>query len=77
MYFNCRAFGILLRQRRGEAGLSQKALAKRAGVHYTYISHIERENQPMNRVPSLDVLYGLAKGLGIHPAELLPEPGEE
>ena len=36
-----KAFGRVVRERREALGLSQEALAARAGIHRTYISSIE------------------------------------
>ncbi len=36
-----KAFGKVVRRRREELGLSQEALADRAGIHCTYVSSIE------------------------------------
>ncbi|OGX38135.1 MAG: transcriptional regulator [Omnitrophica WOR_2 bacterium RIFCSPHIGHO2_02_FULL_68_15] len=37
-----RRFGMSVRQRRRELGISQEELAERAGLHRTYIGDIER-----------------------------------
>jgi hypothetical protein len=49
-----------------KAQLSQKQLAERCELHWTYISAVERDL----RGPTLDVVGRLATGLGISPAEL-------
>jgi transcriptional regulator with XRE-family HTH domain len=54
-----RAFGIVVREARVRAGLSQERLAFSAGVHPTYISQIERGVKS----PTLDVVASLAKAL--------------
>jgi transcriptional regulator with XRE-family HTH domain len=54
-----RRFGVVVRQRREAAGMSQEALADAAGLHRTYISLLERGQ----RNPSLEVIGALARGL--------------
>lgn len=57
----------LIRTLRKERGLSQEALAERAGLHRNSISLIERgESQP-----TVDTLFRLADGLGISAVELV------
>ena len=53
-------FGRVIRKRREATGVSQEALADRAGLHRTYISLLERGL----RNPSLTVIAKLAKALG-------------
>lgn len=65
-----RALGRLVRNLRSQRGLSQEALAEVAQLHRTYVGAVERGE----RNPSLDVLYALADGLGVHVRELFP-PG--
>jgi transcriptional regulator with XRE-family HTH domain len=55
-----RAFGAEIRRRREDAGLSQEALAFQAGLHWTYVSILERGL----RNPTLGVLSQLAEALG-------------
>src|ERR1700727_1538992 len=73
------SFGELLRQHRLAAGLTQEALAERAGVSAKAISDLERDP---DRTPRLDTIVLLADALGLEPAErhtLLavarPDPG--
>ena len=54
-----RKFGRIVRRRREAAGVSQEALADRAGLHRTYISLLERGL----RNPSLTVISKLARAL--------------
>ena len=54
------AFGATIRRLRLEKGLTQRELAKRAGLDVSYISGIERGC----RNASLKSLETLAKGLG-------------
>lgn len=67
-------FGKSLRKLRHGRGLSQEELAFRAGMHVTYLSDLERG---LNN-PSLAMLVDLARGLAVHPSELLLElrPGK-
>jgi transcriptional regulator with XRE-family HTH domain len=54
-------FGEHLRELRALAGLSQEALAEKAGLHRNYIGHIERGE----KTASLDVLVRLAAAFGV------------
>lgn len=60
-------FGRRLRARRLEAGLTQEALAERAGLHATYISNLERGYSG----PNLLAVVRVAEGLRIDPGELV------
>jgi transcriptional regulator with XRE-family HTH domain len=62
-------FGQLVQQRRKAAGLSQEALADRAGLHRTYISLLERGL----RMPSLGVIEKLAAALETTMTSLVSE----
>jgi transcriptional regulator with XRE-family HTH domain len=64
-----RDFGLRLRQARGAAGLSQEALAARAGLSRTSVSNIEGGRQ---RVLA-HMVYSLAAAVGVDPKELLPD----
>ncbi|QQX84435.1 helix-turn-helix transcriptional regulator [Cupriavidus necator] len=57
---------------RGKQGVSQEALASRAGLHRTYISQVEREIVNV----SLDNLVLLACALGVTVGELFVESRE-
>ncbi|HEU5388804.1 MAG TPA: helix-turn-helix domain-containing protein [Streptosporangiaceae bacterium] len=59
------SFGELLRQRRLAGGLTQEALAERAGVSAKAISDLERDP---DRTPRLDTVGLLADALGLDPA---------
>jgi len=56
----------LVRIRRSK-GLTQEGLALEAGLHRTFVAHLERRA----RNPSLDNVERLAKALGIEVFELL------
>ena len=60
------SFGERLRQRRLAAGLTQEALAERAGVSAKAISDLERDP---DRTPRLDTVGLLADALDLDPAE--------
>jgi transcriptional regulator with XRE-family HTH domain len=60
----------LLRHRR-MAGLTQRQLAERAGVHHETVSRLERG--AMTGSPGADTLRKLADALGSTPEQLFPE----
>ncbi|MFB2876665.1 helix-turn-helix domain-containing protein [Floridanema aerugineum] len=66
-------FGLAIKQRRGELGISQEELAFRSGLHRTYISDIERGS----RNPSLENIEKLAKALEISLSTLFANYGIE
>ena len=55
------ALGARIRALRRGLKLSQEALADRAGLHWTYLSDLERGQQ----TPTLDVVNRLARALGV------------
>lgn len=59
--------GNEIRKAREVAGISQEALAFRAGVHRTYVSLLERNKKS----PTLDTLFRLCDALGIKASTLL------
>jgi transcriptional regulator with XRE-family HTH domain len=59
-------FGAQIRALREQAGLSQEALAAKAGIHRTYMGGIERGE----RNPCLKNILRLAEALGVHPSTL-------
>lgn len=59
--------GRRARVRRTELGLSQMALAERIGLHFTFVSEVERGERNL----SLSSLLRLAQGLEVNPAELV------
>jgi transcriptional regulator with XRE-family HTH domain len=60
-------FGEALRRLRKEAGLSQEALAERAGLAADYLGFIERGDN----VPTLPVILKLAEALDVPPTRML------
>ena len=56
-----------VRQRRNSLGLSQEALAERAGLHWTYIGGIERGERNV----SLINIVRIARALEVTPAKLM------
>ena len=69
-------FAANLKRERRKAGLSQEAIAERAGIHRTEASQLERAL----RLPRLDTVIKLSGALGVDPAVLLAgmawKPGE-
>jgi transcriptional regulator with XRE-family HTH domain len=63
-------FGRRLRELREAAGLRQVDVGTRAGVSTAYVSELERGG----RGPTLDVIYALARALGVPVARLFPDP---
>lgn len=59
--------GAKIQKLRQNKGLSQEELAFEAGLHRTYISHVERGSRNITVVG----LYKIAKGLEIEPATIL------
>ncbi|MDG0853861.1 MULTISPECIES: helix-turn-helix domain-containing protein [Roseateles] len=59
------AANLLVLRRRRE--LSQEALAFEAGLHRTFVAHVERQARNI----SLDNIERLASALGVEPFELL------
>jgi transcriptional regulator with XRE-family HTH domain len=64
-----KALGARVRARRLELGLSQEALADRAGVHWTFLGQVERGQRNL----SLHNLLKVAAGLEIDPGDLVRE----
>lgn len=54
-------FGLALQQMRHAAGLSQEALAERAGIDRSYASLLEQGK----RQPSIKILFQLADALNV------------
>ncbi len=69
------SFGALLRQHRLASGLTQEALAERAGISGKAVSDLERDP---GRTPRLDTIGLLADALSLDPAarrDCWPRPG--
>jgi transcriptional regulator with XRE-family HTH domain len=64
------AVGERVRSLRTERGLSQRALAQAAGVHYKSVGKVEAGRSGVQ----LDTLWRVADGLGVYLADLLGEP---
>jgi len=60
-------FGQNVRQRRLKLELSQEKLAEAAGLHFTYVSSVERGERNI----SLENISKLANALGCTPADLV------
>ncbi len=67
------SFGIALREKRRTAGLTQRELADRAGVDFSYISKLENDRLPP---PAADTVVKLAALLRCSPEELLALTGK-
>ena len=60
------SFAALLKRQRLAAGLTQEALAERAGLSAKAVSDLERDPE---RTPRLDTIGLLADALGLSPGE--------
>ena len=67
------SFGYALREFRRAAKLSQRELANRIGVDFSYISKIENERLPP---PSADTIVEICRVLDVRPEELLALTGK-
>jgi transcriptional regulator with XRE-family HTH domain len=67
------AFGDTLRELRRGAGLSQRELADRTGLDFSYISKIENERLPP---PAADTIVTICNVLGVPAEELLMLTGK-
>ena len=63
--------GRNIRRQRRARRLSQERLSEKAGIHYTYLGHIERGN----RLPSLCILHVIASALSVPTNALLKNVG--
>jgi transcriptional regulator with XRE-family HTH domain len=61
------AFGLVLRECRQKAGISQETLADSADIDRTYVSLLERGL----RQPTLETLFSLAQALSVSPATMV------
>ncbi|HEX2038999.1 MAG TPA: helix-turn-helix transcriptional regulator [Acidimicrobiales bacterium] len=64
-----RKFGRRLRSLRRAAGLTQERLGELAGLHRTFITHMEKGETS----PTLVTILRLARGLGVRPGALLDD----
>jgi transcriptional regulator with XRE-family HTH domain len=63
-----KAFGLKVRMRRYEIGLTQEELAEKADLHPTYIGSVERGERNI----SLENIVIIAKALKCSSKELMP-----
>jgi len=66
-------FGQKLRALRRAANVTQRELAKRVGVNFSYISKLENDRLPP---PAADTIVKICKALGVPPDELLAATGK-
>lgn len=66
-------FGSALRARRRAAGISQRDLAARTGVDFSYISKVENDRVPP---PAADTIVAICQALGVAPEDLLALTGK-
>ena len=59
--------GMTIKRLRERRGLTQEALARKAGVHRVYVAQIEGQS----KVPSIATLEKLAKALNVKVGRLL------
>jgi transcriptional regulator with XRE-family HTH domain len=59
--------GEELRRAREEAGMSQTALAQKAGLHRVYLSQLENDKKS----PTLEKFFALCVALNIAPSKLM------
>ncbi len=65
-------FGQHIRSLREQRGISQEALASRAGIHRTYMGGVERGERNI----SLKNIIRIAEALGVSPKALFLDPKE-
>lgn len=69
-------FGERVRKRRRELGWSQERLADECGIHYSYVSSLERGRRNVG----LAIIVRIADTLGVDPGSLIegirPGPGD-
>lgn len=66
-------FGKTLRELRRSAGVSQRELASRVGVDFSYISKVENGRIPP---PAADTIVKICEVLGVDPDQLLAATGK-
>lgn len=67
------SFGRLLRELRRQAGVTQRELAAKAEVDFSYISKVENDRVPS---PAVDTIEKICSILGAPPDELLALAGK-
>jgi transcriptional regulator with XRE-family HTH domain len=68
-----KTFGAALRDCRRAAGLTQRELAERSGLDFSYISKLENGRLPP---PAADTVVALCRILGVPPEEVLALTGK-
>lgn len=63
-----KSFGLKVRMRRYEIGLTQEELAEKADLHPTYVGSVERGERNI----ALENIIILAKALNCSPKDLMP-----
>lgn len=66
-------FGHSLRRLRRSKGFSQRELASRVGVDFSYISKVENDRLPP---PAADTIVKICEALGVVPDDLLASTGK-
>ncbi len=64
-----KSFGLKVRMRRFEIGMTQEELAEKADLHPTYVGSVERGERNI----SLENIIALGHALSCSPRDLLPE----
>lgn len=73
-HFDAREFGQEIRARREQFGYSTRRMAREVGVSQAYIVALEGSRSSRDTsgpCPTVEVLVGFARALGLHPVELL------
>ena len=68
-----KTFGQTLRELRRLKRVSQRELAEKVGVNFSYISKVENDRLPP---PAADTIVKICKELGVPPHELLASTGK-
>lgn len=63
------SLGSTIREARKKRGFTQEDLSEKAGIHYTFLGHIERGT----KVPSLSTLLKLSSALDCPPCYFFKE----
>lgn len=67
------SFGAALRELRRDAGVTQRELAQRTGLDFSYISKLENDK---NAPPAADSIVKICEVLGVPPERLLALTGK-